>query len=85
MATNTKKTTGRNSGASKSKKNTKSTAKGRKNTSARGRQVRNEQEQAVRLEVILICVLAFAVFLFIANFGKSVPLEMQFRDFSSGL
>lgn len=85
MATNTKKTTGRNSGASKSKKNTKSTAKGRKNTSARGRQVRNEQEQAVRLEVILICVLAFAVFLFIANFGKCGTFGNAISGFFFGL
>lgn len=85
MATNTKKTSGRNSGASKSKKNTKSTAKGRKNTSARGRQVRNEQEQAVRLEVILICVLAFAVFLFIANFGKCGTFGNAISGFFFGL
>lgn len=85
MATNTKKTAGRSSGASKNKKNTKSTPKGRKNTSARGKQVRNEKEQAVRLEVILICVLAFAVFLFIANFGKCGTFGNAISGFFFGL
>ena len=77
MATNTKKTAGRSSGASKNKKNTKSTPKGRKNTSARGK--------AVRLEVILICVLAFAVFLFIANFGKCGTFGNAISGFFFGL